>query len=97
MMNGSLFNHKGNEAQNGYKGHVIRLVGPHHGLFGGHLRRTQVLLKDKTRDNGLVLSRAAELNIEAVKPLYFWFRKTFWVLDLSYPPMQSWAAPPQRE
>ena len=55
--------------------------------FRGPLKREAGLLKEKTRDNGLVLSRAAELNVEAVKPLYFWFRKTFWVLDLSYPPM----------
>ena len=55
--------------------------------FRGPLKKDEGLLKEKTRDNGLVLSRAAELNIEAVKPLYFWFRKTFWVLDLSYPPM----------
>lgn len=55
--------------------------------FRGPLKKEAGLLKEKTRDNGLVLSRAAELNIEAVKPLYTWFRKTFWIFDLSYPPM----------
>ncbi len=55
--------------------------------FRGPLKRNESLLKEKTRDNGLVLSRAAELNIEAVKPLYLWFREAFWILDLSYPPM----------
>jgi AAA15 family ATPase/GTPase len=55
--------------------------------FRGPLKKDAGLLKEKTRDNGLVLSRAAELNIEAVKPLYLWFRETFWVLDLSFPPI----------
>ncbi len=55
--------------------------------FRGPLKKEAGLLKGKTRDNGLVLSRAAELNIEAVKPLYIWFRKTLWILDLSFPPI----------
>ena len=55
--------------------------------FRGPLKKDTSLLKEKTRDNGLVLSRAAELNIEAVKPLYLWFRKTFWIFDLSDPPI----------
>ena len=54
--------------------------------FRGPLKRDAVLLKEKTRNNGLVLSRAAELNIEAVTPLYLWFRQTFWILDLSKQP-----------
>ncbi len=54
--------------------------------FRGPLKRDAGLLKEKTRDNGLVLSRAAELNIEAVTPLYLWFRKMFWSFDLSDPP-----------
>lgn len=51
--------------------------------FRGPLKRDEGLLKEKTRDNGLVLSRAAELNIEAVTPLYLWFRKKFGAFDLS--------------
>ena len=54
--------------------------------FRGPLKKEAGLLKGKTRDNGLVLSRAAELNIEAVTPLYLWFRKMFWSFDLSDPP-----------
>ena len=54
--------------------------------FRGPLKRDEGLLKEKTRDNGLVLSRAAELNIEAVTPLYLWFRNTFGILDLSERP-----------
>lgn len=53
--------------------------------FRGPLKRDASLLKEKTRDNGLVLSRAAELNIDAVKPLYLWFREKFGILDLSEP------------
>jgi len=41
------------------------------------------MLKEKTRRNGLVLSRAAELNIEAVRDLFLWFRKNLRVFDLS--------------
>lgn len=56
--------------------------------FSGPLARKQdsALLREKTRDNGLVLSRGAELNIEELKPLYLWFARNFWVLDLSIPP-----------
>ena len=55
-------------------------------VFRGPLKRDASLLKEKTRDNGLVLSRAAELNIEAVTPLYLWFRNTFFIFDLSEQP-----------
>ncbi len=54
--------------------------------FRGPLKKDEGLLKEKTRDNGLVLSRAAELNIKAVTPLYLWFHKMFWSFDLSDPP-----------
>ena len=60
--------------------------------FRGPLKREGGLLKEKTRDNGLVLSRAAELNIEAVKPLYLWFRNTFGIFDLSDPPTDQLTA-----
>lgn len=33
-----------------------------------------------------MLSRGAELNIGALKPLYLWFRSNFFCLDLSIPP-----------
>ena len=54
--------------------------------FRGPLKKEATLLRKKTRDNGLVLSRAAELNIEAVTPLYLWFHQMFQIFDLSYPP-----------
>lgn len=54
--------------------------------FRGPLKRDGGLLKEKTRNNGLVLSRAVDLNIKAVQPLYLWFRNTFLMFDLSKPP-----------
>jgi hypothetical protein len=43
-------------------------------------------VKEKTRENGLFLSRAAEMNVEPVKELFLWFRKRLWPLNLSQPP-----------
>lgn len=56
--------------------------------FKGPFKKAQDhdLLREKTRDNGLVLSRGAELNIEVLKPLYLWFKNNFFCLDLSIPP-----------
>jgi energy-coupling factor transporter ATP-binding protein EcfA2 len=54
--------------------------------FKGPLSGEEALLRDKTRDNGLVLSRGAELNIDALKSLYLWFRNDVWYYDLSRKP-----------
>lgn len=56
--------------------------------IGGDLKKKkdQRLLRENTRENGLVLSRGAELNVEPLIPLYLWFKKNFFVLDLSFPP-----------
>ena len=54
--------------------------------FRGPLRRHERVLKDRTRDNGLVLSRGAEQNIEELSKAFLWFRDSLWPLDLSYPP-----------
>ncbi len=43
-------------------------------------------LTDKTRDNGLFLSRAAEMNEAFVKELFLWFQAGLWHLDLATPP-----------
>lgn len=53
----------------------------------GPLRKDAALLQSKTRTNCLLLSRGAELNIEALGPLFLWFRESVYVFDLSYPPM----------
>ncbi len=55
--------------------------------ISGPLRKDETLLRDKTRDNGLALSRGAELNISDLSELFLWFRKDFLVYDLSVPPM----------
>jgi hypothetical protein len=62
--------------------------------FGGPLQGDQKLLREKTRDNGLVLSRAAELNIESVSELFLFFRSRFNVLNLAEQPfpLTYWTA-----
>jgi len=54
--------------------------------FRGPLRAEERILKEKTRDNGLVLSRGAELNIKPLSELFLWFRR-LWVFDLSDQPV----------
>jgi hypothetical protein len=54
--------------------------------FRGDLRKEGTLLKERTRDNGLVLSRGAELNVPALTSVFLWFRQNMSVLDLSTSP-----------
>ena len=51
-------------------------------------------LTGKTRDNGLFLSRAAEMNVTFVKQLFMWFRSGLWHFDLATPPvhLMQWTA-----
>jgi len=42
-------------------------------------------ITEKTRDNGLFLSRAAEMNVDCVKELFSWFMEQFRYLDLALP------------
>jgi uncharacterized protein len=46
------------------------------------------LIQDRTRDNGLALSRGAELNAQELAPLFLWFRDSAITLDLSADPNQ---------
>lgn len=55
--------------------------------FRGVLRRHGELLKERTRDNGLVLSRGAELNVAELIPLFEWFRVALGLFDLSKAPL----------
>lgn len=55
-------------------------------LFAGPLKKESDLLQSKTRDNGLVLSRGAELNIEPLANLFLWFRHGCNLLDMSRDP-----------
>jgi hypothetical protein len=54
--------------------------------FRGELRKEGTLLKERTRDNGLTLSRGAELNVAPLTTLFLWFRQKMSVLDLSISP-----------
>jgi hypothetical protein len=52
----------------------------------GPLRKYDELLSQRTRENGLMLSRAADLNIQEVSELYLWFKKKLQIIDLSVAP-----------
>jgi hypothetical protein len=54
--------------------------------FRGELQKEAKLLKERTRDNGLVLSRGAELNVAPLTRVFLWFRQKTSVLDLSVSP-----------
>jgi AAA15 family ATPase/GTPase len=54
--------------------------------FRGELAKEGTLLKERTRDNGLVLSRGAELNVAPLTTVLLWFRQKMAVLDLSISP-----------
>jgi uncharacterized protein len=66
--------------------------------FAGPLKAIEILLKERTRDNCLVLSRGADLNVKELWPLYIWFLR-FWVWDLSesQTAMLQWSAEKLRE
>jgi AAA15 family ATPase/GTPase len=57
-----------------------------HWAFRGPLKAETRMLSEKTRDNGLVLSHGANLNIASLTPLFLWFRKKLQVWDLSEQP-----------
>jgi hypothetical protein len=54
--------------------------------FRGELQKEATLLKERTRDNGLVLSRGAELNVSPLTTVFLWFRQQLSVLYLSSSP-----------
>lgn len=56
--------------------------------FRGMRAKDQELLRERTRDNGLLLARAADLNFEFVSELYLWLHFSLGVRDSSRPP--SW-------
>lgn len=55
--------------------------------FRGLKKKDEAVLQERTRDNGLVLSRAAELNLPEFGELYLWFRQRLWPVDLSENPL----------
>ena len=77
----------GKRKQRWFDRHFDEKVGASTWAFGASFKKSdQALLRDKTRDNGLLLSRAAELNFQPLVPLFLWFRDTLAVLDLSGSP-----------
>lgn len=50
-------------------------------VFRGFGKRDEELLKSKTRDNGLVLSRGAELNVAEFVSVYEWFNQKAHMVD----------------
>lgn len=57
--------------------------------FRGDLAKQGDSIRDKTRDNGLILSRGAELNVDLLIPIFLWFRGSLRVMDLSdFPTVQ---------
>jgi len=55
--------------------------------FRGPLKSVKKILRERTRDNGLALSRGAELNIKLLSDLFMWIREKLWVFDLSNRPV----------
>ena len=53
----------------------------------GELREQAAEAVKATRDNGLFLSQAAQMNVDFVKELFLWFRRRLWCFDLSMPPI----------
>jgi hypothetical protein len=53
----------------------------------GELKEQAHVAVKATRDNGLFLSQAAQMNVEYVKDLFLWFRLRLWHFDLSGPPI----------
>jgi AAA15 family ATPase/GTPase len=51
--------------------------------FRGELHKKGTLLRERTRDNGLVLSRGAEMNIGPLTTVFLWFLRKMAVFDLS--------------
>jgi uncharacterized protein len=54
--------------------------------FRGPLKRHAALLKERTRDNGLVLSVGVQQNVVQLQPLYLWFSRSLWSFDFSRSP-----------
>ena len=56
--------------------------------FSGLGKKDEQFLREKTRPNGLLLSRAAELNFEAAGELFLWLKEGMWISDFSTLPLQ---------
>ena len=61
-----------------------------HARLGAQARRDQIV--EDTRDNALILSRAAERNVEPVLPLFRWFSQSIQHLDAGAESPPDWGA-----
>ncbi|MBM4039511.1 MAG: ATP-binding protein [Planctomycetes bacterium] len=61
-----------------------------HWMFRGPLKGEERMLRERTRDNCLVLSRGAELNFANLGRFFLWFRAGLFSVDLSDRP--TWLA-----
>lgn len=52
-------------------------------VFGGALKKHGNLLKERTRDNALILSTASRENVTDIHDLYGFFSTMLWIYDLS--------------
>ena len=59
----------------------------HQWEFSGPLNAFGKVLEERTRQNGLALSRGAEQNIAELRPLFLWLRDEAVVMDLSVEPI----------
>jgi AAA15 family ATPase/GTPase len=57
--------------------------------FKSALRRHKKLLQDRTRDNGLILSKAAQESVDELVPLYNWFRNRLNVVNMVNGPLAA--------
>jgi hypothetical protein len=73
--------------QRWYERHRNDQTGQTAWAFRGVLTRHGDLLKERTRDNGLVLSRGAELNVAELVPVFRWFQGGVEVIDFSVAPI----------
>jgi hypothetical protein len=53
----------------------------------GELKEQSQAAVKATRDNGLFVSQAAQMNVEFLAELFLWFRDRLWCFDLSTPPI----------
>ena len=62
----------------------------------GELKEQAQTAVKATRDNGLFLSQAAQMNVDFLAELFLWFRDCAWNLDLSTLPLRSMQATAKR-
>jgi len=65
-----------------FERHLDAATGQYTWAFAGPLKSVEVLLRERTRSNALVLSTGAQLNVEPLLPLYRYFHRQILRLDV---------------